>query len=57
MTGFRAEVTIESIGRRGDGVAAVTGPRGTGAKAFQPIEMNSHTDARASLPKHKETAG
>jgi len=50
-------VTIESIGRRGDGVAAVTGPRGTGAKAFQPIEMNSHTDARASLPKHKETAG
>ena len=25
MTGFRAEVTIESIGRRGDGVAAVAG--------------------------------
>ena len=34
----------------------MTGLRGTGAKAFQPIETDSHTDARASLPKHKETA-
>ncbi len=37
--------------------AAMTGPRRTGTNAFQPIETDSHTDARASLPKHKETAG
>ena len=37
--------------------AAMTGPRGTGATAFQSIETDSHTDARGSLPPHKEAAG
>ena len=54
-TGARDAVQPRDTGR--GGVAAMTGPRRTGAKARQPIEMDSHTGTRTTFPPHKEAAG
>ena len=53
--GARDAVQPRDAGR--GGVAAMTGPRRTGAKALQPIEMDSHTGTRTTFPPHKEAAG
>ena len=53
-----AEPALEILFSRGlPDRAAMTGPRGTGAKAFQPNEMDSHIGTRTAFPPHKEAAG